>query len=97
MDSKTYQLNPDMVARRIRGESILVPIAGTMDELNSIISLNEWAEFIRIKAGEGLDAQSIAEAVVAEYDVELDTACRDVVAVLSELEQIGVLKNQSPS
>jgi len=86
-----------MVARRIRGESILVPIAGTMEELSCIISLNESAEFIRAKAGDGMDEASIARAVTEEYDIELERAVQDVKAVLAELEQIGALKQRTPS
>ncbi|HMP90652.1 MAG TPA: PqqD family protein [Kiritimatiellia bacterium] len=91
MEKRIYRENPNMVARRIRGESILIPVAGTMDQLDSIISLNEWAEYIRKKATEGLDAQGIAEELTREYDVGIETARKDVDAVLGELEQIGVL------
>lgn len=87
-----YHLNPDMVVRRIRGESILVPIANTMEALDSIISLNETAEFIRAKAGQGLNEQAIRDALVEEFDVEPDAAAADIAAVLKELEQIGAIK-----
>jgi hypothetical protein len=83
-----------MVARHIRGESILVPIAGTMDALDSIISLNETAEFIRTKAVAGLDDHAIVEALVETYEIEVDEAARDVALVLSELLAIGALKKE---
>ena len=93
----SYHLNPDMVARRIRGESILVPIASTMDALDSIISLNETAEFIRAKAGLGLTNSEICLALMNEFDVDQETANTDVDAVLKELELIGALKPGKPS
>jgi len=93
----TYRSNPDMVARRIRGESILVPISNTMEALDSIISLNESAEFIRTRAAEGMPCDAIATALAEAFDVSIDTATADVDAVLSELESIGALqKVQSP-
>jgi len=93
----TYRQNPDMVARRIRGESILVPISSTMDALDSIISLNETAEFIRTKASEGLSAEAIGKAMMAEYEIDGDTAMADVQQVLAELQSIGALQPGDPS
>lgn len=93
----TYSANTDVVARRIRGESILVPIANTMDGLDSIISLNETAEFVRSKAANGHDATSIVEAMVSTYDIEAEDAVRDVALVLKELESLGALKKVSSS
>lgn len=87
-----YTANQDMVARRIRGESILVPIARTMDGLDSIISLNDTAEFVRSHAANGLDEVSIAEAMVSTYEIEKEDATRDVALVLRELETLGALK-----
>ncbi|HMO04307.1 MAG TPA: PqqD family protein [Kiritimatiellia bacterium] len=87
-----YVAHPDMVARRIRGESILVPIARTMDGLDNIITLNETAEFIRQRAAEGLDEAAIAEALVADFDITPDEARTDVAAVLGELVAIGALQ-----
>lgn len=81
-----------MVARRIRGESLLVPISSTMEALDSIISLNETAEFIRSKAVEGLDPDAICRALMSEYDIDPDTATTDVEAVLTELQNIGAIK-----
>ena len=89
----TYSANPDMVARRIRGESILVPIARTMDGLDSIISLNETAEFIRSQAVNGLDAASIVESLVSAYEIEPEAASRDVALVLEELKALGAINH----
>lgn len=91
----TYRSNPDMVARRIRGESILVPISSTMEALDSIISLNETAEFIRSKAALGLDDAAICEAVMAEYQTEADEAATDVKSVLAELTKLGALVEET--
>jgi hypothetical protein len=97
LNMTTYSANPDVVARRIRGESILVPIVSTMDGLDSIISLNETAEFIRLQAANGLDESTIIEALVATYAIEPDEARRDVALVLEELVALGVINKAIPS
>jgi len=85
-----------MVSRKIRGESILVPIASTMEALDSIISLNETAEFIRTKAGQGMNSKSICRELMNEFDVDQETAESDVTAVLTELEHLGAIKTGDP-
>lgn len=87
-----YVAHPDMVARRIRGECILVPIARTMEGLDSIITLNETAEFIRQQAAEGRDEVGIVEAVLATFELTPEQARADVAAVLQELVAIGALQ-----
>jgi hypothetical protein len=86
-----------MVARKIRGESVLVPIARTMDDLNSIISLNETAEFIRAEAAQGLHEDAICAHLMNEYEVDEEAARRDVQAVLAELVSIGALQPETIS
>ncbi len=86
-----YVSNPDMVARRIRGESVLVPIARSMDGLDSIISLNETAEFIRARAAEGMSESDIARSLAENFEVPLAEAETDVSAVISELLAIKAI------
>jgi hypothetical protein len=88
----TYRAHPDMVARTIRGECILIPIARTMEALDSIVSLNETAAFIRARAAEGLDEVAIRAALAAAYEVSDEQAANDVRAVLDELIALGALQ-----
>ena len=87
-----YAAHPDMVARTIRGEDILVPIAPTMQALDSLYALNETAAFIRQEALNGLGEDAIRQRVEEIYAVDTDTAERDVRSVLSELVRIGALR-----
>jgi hypothetical protein len=67
-----------------------------MEALDSIISLNETAEFIRTKAGLGLDAIAISKSLADEFEIDQESATADVIAVLAELEQIGAIKPGAP-
>ena len=89
--ARCYTPSPDVVSRQIRGEQILVPIAGTMDRLDSIYALNEVASFICRKAAEGLTDEAIAAAISAQYDVARDQALADTQQILAELVTLGAL------
>lgn len=83
--------------RQIRGERILVPIAGSMDKLDSIYSLNEVASFICGKAFEGLSDDAIAAALAEAYSVTPEAAKTDTERVLGELVSIGALVPAKPA
>jgi len=87
-----YQANPNVIARSIRGEDVLVPLASTMEGLDSIYALNETASLVRRLAAEGQDAAAIARQLQEAFDVDAETAARDVQAVMAELMRIGALQ-----
>ena len=89
--ARCYAKSDGVVAREIRGERVLVPIAGSMDQLDSIYSLNEVASFICGKAFEGLSDDAIVDAVSQAYRIEPGTAAADTRRILDELVALGVL------
>ena len=80
------------VTRRIAGETILVPIAGDIADLNSVFTLNEVGSFIWELIDGRRSAQAIAEAVSAEFDVDMTRAGTDVDELLTALEAKGLAR-----
>jgi hypothetical protein len=81
-----------IVTRRIAGETILVPVASDVGDLDAVYTLNEVASFIWDRIDDLHSTRAIAEAVSAEYDVPLDRAARDVDELLSALESKGLVR-----
>lgn len=86
-----YRRSPDVVARRIRGEHVLVPIRRSSTALDSIFTLNETAGFIWEQAGDGADLDTLAHALCARYAVAPDAARADVRRVVDDLVAAGAL------
>jgi hypothetical protein len=84
--------DPDIVARRVADECILVPIRRRSEDVESIYTLNEVAAFV----WELLDGQrrfdDLRDAVVAEFEVERDQAESDLAAFLEQLQRSGALR-----
>jgi hypothetical protein len=80
------------VTRRIAGETILVPVTGDIADLNSVFTLNEVGSFIWELVDGRRSAQAIAEAVSAEFDVDLTRAGADVDELLTALEAKGLAR-----
>src|SRR2546425_10681221 len=80
------------VTRRIAGETIIVPVAGDVADLDAVYTLNEVGSFIWQLIDGRRSAEAIAEAVSAEYDVALEQAARDVDELLTTLEGKGLAR-----
>jgi hypothetical protein len=87
----TYRLSEKVVERRIRGEHILVPIMGSLEELDSIYTLNETAGLVFTRAVAGADANNIAAELVATFRVMPEQARLDVDRVLRDLVHLSAL------
>jgi hypothetical protein len=81
-----------MVARRVRGEHILVPIAGHEGQLDSLYTLNATGSLVWERAVEGMSEAEICRVLAGEYAVDEPGARRDVARVLDELLAIGALE-----
>jgi hypothetical protein len=87
----TYTKNPKVIERVIRGEHIIVPLAGSEEALDSLYVLNRTAGLIWQHAAAGRSVEEIVSAVRETFDVEEGTARQDVNRILDELVSVGVL------
>jgi len=88
--------SPNIVSRNIAGEVILVPIAKSADELESIYTLNETASTIWDALDGGRTLAKLAELVVAEYDVAADVALQDLLELIEQLAQVKAVEIVAP-
>ncbi len=86
-----YSKHPAVVERRLRNTCLLVPVMASFEELDSLYSLNETAQFIWHKACDGLDKQAIALQLAETFGVPIEEARADAQSVLSELCEMKLL------
>ncbi len=83
---------PDVVARRVAGEYLLVPVRRGAAEMDYIFTANEIGSFVfRLLDGER-DGRAIARLVSREYEVDEERACADVVDFLRTLYETGLAR-----
>jgi len=86
-----YRRNPNFVFRRIEGETILVPIRGNVEDLDSIYSLNATGAL----AWQNLDGerslQEVAELIAAEWAVAPGQAEADLLEFMREMASINAV------
>lgn len=90
-DTSTPAPSPSVARRRIAGETILVPVSGELARMQEIFILDEVADHIwqRIDGRTTLDA--IVDSLTERFDVECDTARRDLLAFVEALQEVGLI------
>jgi hypothetical protein len=91
----TFSRNPEVAARRVAEETILVPTSRCADE-RVLFTLNEVGTFVWERL-DGLRSLSlITEEIVATFAVETRRAAADVLEFVDQLEQVGCALDVGP-
>ena len=82
--------SPDVVARRVAGEYLLVPIRSGAAQMDFIYTANDiGSRIFHLLDGER-DGRDIARIVCEEFEVEESRALSDVIRFLEELRASGL-------
>lgn len=88
---QVYQKSPDIVARQILNELILVPIRRKAGEIECLYTLNEvGARIWELIDGRRL-VKEIRDLIVAEFEVTEAEAEADLLTLLAQLGEIGAI------
>ncbi len=80
-----YRRRDEVLARRIAGEAMLVPIRGELARLQCIFALSPVGEYIWGLLDGRKSLSDIVNAIVAEFDVDPATAQADALEFLGRL------------
>lgn len=76
-----------IVTRKTGNEYVLVPISNNIADMNSVYTLNETGAFIWEQIDGIRDTEEIIGALVAEYDIDLETATENVLEFIEDLKE----------
>lgn len=83
---KGYRLRP------LGKEYILVAEGLEVENANQMISLNATAAFLwEAVEGKDFDAETLAQLLVDEYGIDVETAKKDVMSLLQTWEKAGII------
>ncbi len=89
-----YRKNPDVVYRVIAGEAILIPISRETQGAGRMLTLNETGAYIWERLDGKRRLREILEEIRDEFEVEEETARRDLLEMISELGKAGAIRLQ---
>lgn len=83
---------PGFELHDVCGEKVIIAQGVENLDFSKMISLNETAAFLWEVASRGeFSAESLQEALCAEYEVEPATAAADIAAMLRQWQEIGLI------
>lgn len=85
------KVSQDFVLRDIAGEHIVVPTGAAASQIYGIMTLNDSGLLLWNMLKEGCNGEELTAAILAEYEVDEETAAQDVEKFLERLRQAGIL------
>ncbi len=84
-------IKKELMKRTVAGETFLVPLGKAVYDNNGLFFLTEVGAFLWDLLPEAESEETLMEAVLAEYDVDADTAKADIQAFLEKLTAMEII------
>ena len=84
------KIKDGFLLRQVAGQNVVMPMGGDLD-LNMMITLNETGAFLWKQLETDSDEAALVAALLAEYDVDAQTAQSSVAAFVQKLNENGFL------
>ena len=79
--------------RQVCGENVIVAEGAENIDFSSIISMNEGSAYLWNNIqGKEFDKNNLVELLTQEYDVDADTAAKDVEALVAQWLKAGIIE-----
>lgn len=85
----------NVVVREIAGEHLLVPCGPAALRIHGMVNLSESGLLLWNRLQTDCSESALADALLAEYDVDRATALADVRAFVAQLTEVGLLEGVS--
>lgn len=86
------RIKPGFELRDICGEKAVIAVGIENVDFNRIISLNETAAYLwEAVRDTDFDAQTLADLLTGQYEVDPQTALRDAAKTITDWESFGLL------
>ena len=87
------QIKSDFTIQKVGNSYVAVAVGETSKTFHAMIKLNETGAFLWNQLAEkDLTEEELTNALLAEYDVDRETAEKDVHAMVEKFAENGILK-----
>jgi len=84
--------SPSVVTRKTGNEYVLVPITDNIADMDSVYTLNETGAFIWEQINGKRSVEEIIKEMTGEYDIDNDTATKDVLEFISKMNDYLIIR-----
>lgn len=82
----------DFILRKIAGEYMLMPAGNQIKNFQGMIVMNEMSAFVWEKLQVPTTRDTLLAEILAEYEIDEQTAAADLEPLLDELNRYGVIE-----
>jgi Coenzyme PQQ synthesis protein D (PqqD) len=93
--NECYRKSENIVTRRIAGQTLLVPVAANVADLDSLYMLNEMGTRIWELIGSNTTLDKVVETITREYDVEPEEAATSILEFINSLCEARLIASES--
>ena len=87
------KIKPGFMLRQVAGKKIVVPVGKASIEFNGMIHLNETGAFLWERLQSGATKESLLADILAEYDVDEETAKAGIDSFLKIAQDADLLED----
>ena len=85
------EIKKEMIHRQLAGDDILVPGGSAVLDLNGLFVMTETGAFIWSVLPQAETDEDVVDKMLEEYDVDRETAEKDVKDFLDRLRSYGII------
>ncbi len=85
------EIKKELMKRSIAGDTFLVPVGKTIYDSNGLFLLTEVGAFIWDLLPQVQTEEEILSAILAEYDVDSETAAADIAEFMNKLRDMQII------
>lgn len=85
------RLNCKFTVRNIMDEYVVVPVGESALKVSGLLTTNEVGAFVLDALREEISGEQLLEKVLAEFDVDAQTAEQDLKELLQTLDKLALL------
>lgn len=87
------KIKPGFEIQTVCGQHLILAVGEENVDFSKMIYINETSLFIWNKLNEGVDTvDALVDAVTSEYDVDSDTARKDIEEFLGQMKEHGIVE-----
>ena len=86
------KIKENFTLRHIADEYIVMPTGSSIAKFDGAIALNEVSAFIFEKLLNPMSKEDLVTALLNEYNVDKETATKDIDALISKFEEMGIIE-----
>lgn len=86
------KIKDGFVLREVAGNNVVIGVGKTMQNFNGVLTLSGSGSLLWKKLEAGADKDELTEALLKEYEVDRETASKDIDSFLDKIRSVNLLE-----